>query len=372
MRDERLEKLAAVLLGHSLKLQPGDVVQVRAGMSAMPLVESLYRRARDLNIFLLVQWQHDAISRLGFDLLDTQRESSEKFLELTNRWELERSADIAAYLTIRSQENDKEMNGVDPELLKMAARASEAVSDRIINQRQWALFYWPTAGQAQNAGMPYEKWFDHVLEVCLIDYEKLYQAEQALARRMENADQVRIKAPGTDLSFSIKGLPAVCCYGIRNLPDGEVYTAPVRDSVEGRITYNVPSNQWGHTFNQISFTFENGKIVKCDCSGRTDLLEQILDSDEGARYIGEFSFGVNPLLREPMGSTLFDEKICGSIHLTPGRAYAKADNGNRSSLHWDLIQIQRPEYGGGEIYFDHELIRRDGLFLPEDLLLLNP
>lgn len=367
-----MERLAGVLLGHSLKLQPGDIVQVRADMAALPLVESLFRRARELNLFLLVQWQNETVSRMNYELLNVQRSSSAKFLELTNHWEMERSAGISAYLTIRAQENDREMSTVDPELIKMAALASEAVSDRIINQRQWVLFYWPTAGQAQNAGMPYEQWFDHVLNVCLIDYEKLYRAEQALAKRMEMADKVRMKAPGTDLAFSIKGIPAVCCYGIRNLPDGEVYTAPVRDSVEGNITYNVPSNQWGHTFNQISFTFEKGRIVNCSSSDRTDLLTKILDSDEGARYIGEFSFGVNPLLPEPMGSTLFDEKICGSIHLTPGRAYAKADNGNKSSLHWDLIQIQRPEYGGGEIYFDNELIRRDGLFVPEDLLLLNP
>jgi aminopeptidase len=372
MQDARLEKLAGVLLGHSLKLKPGDIVQVRAGISAMPLVESLYRRARELKIFLLVQWQSDSVSRLSYDLLSPDHIAGENFLKLTNQWELDKSKDIAAYLTIRSQENDQELSGVDPELLKMTARAAEAVSDRIINQRQWVLFYWPTAGQAQNAGMAAEKWFYHVLDVCLIDYDKLYQAEQALARRLEKADRVRITAPGTDLSFSIKGLPAVCCYGIRNLPDGEVYTAPVRDSVEGFITYNVPSNQWGHTFNNISLTFEKGRIIKSSSSDKTDLLEKILGSDEGAGYIGEFSFGVNPLLREPMGSTLFDEKICGSIHFTPGRAYAKADNGNRSALHWDLIQIQRPEYGGGEIYLDNELIRRDGLFLPDDLRLLNP
>jgi aminopeptidase len=206
----------------------------------------------------------------------------------------------------------------------------------------------------------------------LIDYEKLYQAEQLLAARMEAADKVRISAPGTELDFSIAGLPAVSCYGRRNVPDGEVYTAPVLNSVNGHVAYNVPSNHWGQTYENIVLEFEHGKIVSADCKGDTAKLREIFASDEGASYIGEFSFGVNPLLREPVGNTLFDEKITGSIHFTPGRAYAKADNGNRSSLHWDLIQIQRPEYGGGEIWFDGQLIRRDGLFVPQDLQALNP
>lgn len=372
MRDDRLKRLADVLLGHSLRLQAGDIVQIRAAIAAKPLVEALYRRAKELGLFLLTQWQDDEISRLHYDLLDPDKPETEAFLEQVNRWELSRSEEIKAYLTIRSQDNDQELGLVHPDRIKQTARLARTVSDVIINQRQWALFYWPTPGQAQNAGQSTDAWFDHVMRVSLLDYERLYHAEQVLAARMDSADVVRIIAPGTDLQFSIAGMPTVCCYGRRNVPDGEVYTAPVRDSMEGCITYNVPSNHWGQTFRQVRLTFRKGRIIQQDCEGRADLLGEILDSDEGARYIGEFSFGVNPLLMEPCGSTLFDEKIAGSIHLTPGQAYAKADNGNRSALHWDLIQIQRPEYGGGEIYFDNELIRRNGLFVPDDLKKLNP
>ncbi|NLW11406.1 MAG: aminopeptidase, partial [Clostridiaceae bacterium] len=245
MRDSRLEQLAGTLLGHSLQLKAGDIVQIRASVEAKPLVMALYRRAAELGLYLLTQWQDEEITRQNYELLDPDRAETAEFLKLTGDWEYQRCQDIQGYLTIRAQSNDRELSGVDPRKLEMTAKASEKASDCIINNRQWSLFYWPTKAQAQKAGRSYEEWFDHVLSVSLIDYQKLYEAEKLLAARMEAADQVRISAPGTELAFSIKGLPAVCCYGRRNVPDGEVYTAPLRESADGYITYNVPSNQWG-------------------------------------------------------------------------------------------------------------------------------
>lgn len=372
MPDEKITRLAEVLLGHSLDLQPGDIFQINASFQARPLVEALYQRSRVLGLFPVVIWQDETIRRLEYELLDPDRPATAQFLARRSQWEQARVVDIKASLTIRATDNDQELAEVDARRLQMVSQASEAVSRTIINERQWALFYWPTAAQAQRAGLATAAYADFVFAVSLIDYPQLYAAEQLLARRMEAADRVRILAPGTDLAFSIRGLPAVCCYGRRNIPDGEVYTAPVRDSVEGVITYNVPSAYWGKTFRQVRLTFAAGRIVEARCDGDEQALNQIFDTDPGARFIGEFSFGVNPLIREPIGSILFDEKITGSIHLTPGNAYARADNGNRSAIHWDLIQIHRPEYGGGEIWLDDELIRRDGLFLPADLQALNP
>jgi aminopeptidase len=192
-----------------------------------------------------------------------------------------------------------------------------------------------------------------------------------LKARMERTDRVKLVGPGTELEFSIKGIPAIKCAGNLNIPDGECYTAPVRDSVNGTISFNTPSVYQGFTYENIRFEFQNGKIVKATAndSGR---LNAVLDTDEGARYIGEFSLGFNPYILKPMKDTLFDEKIAGSFHFTPGNAYKDADNGNRSAIHWDLVQIQRPDYGGGEIYFDGELIRKDGLFVVDDLKGLNP
>ncbi len=220
------------------------------------------------------------------------------------------------------------------------------------------------------------------------------------------------------MEFSIKDIPNVKCFGLRNIPDGEVYTAPVRESVNGVISYNTPSNYQGFTFENITFEFKDGKIVKATANN-TEKINQILDSDEGARYIGEFAIGVNPYVLKPMkdtlfdekiaGSihftpgqaykqasdegaryigefaigvnpyvlkpmkdTLFDEKIAGSIHFTPGQAYKQANNGNRSSIHWDLVLIQREEWGGGEIWFDDKLVRKDGIFVLDELKGLNP
>jgi aminopeptidase len=372
MRDSRLDRLAHLLLNHSLRLNAGDIFQINAIPQAQPLVKALYREAKRQRLYPVVFWTDDEITRLEYDLLDPELPATAAFLTRRTAWNAARVADIQAVLTIRGAVNDRELSGVDPVRQQLVSKAGEAVSQTITNERQWVLFYWPTPAQAQQAGLSADDYFDFVLDVSLIDYERLYAAEKALADRLERADRVHVRGPGTDLTFSIAGLPAVCCCGRRNVPDGEVYTAPVRDSVQGTITYNVPAHYWGQTFNNINLTFENGRIAAAHCSGDEALLNLILDTDEGARSIGEFSFGVHPRLRQPVGSTLFDEKIAGSIHFTPGNAYARADNGNRSAIHWDLIQIQRPEYGGGEIWLDGEKLRQDGRFLSDALKDLNP
>lgn len=372
MHDPRLDRLAHLLLNHSLRLSAGDIILINAIIPAKPLVKSLLQEAKKQNLYPIVNWIDDEITSMEYDLLDPENPATLDFLDKRNGWNSVRIADVQAVLSIKSFENDPDLSGIPAERLKMVSQAAEKVSQTIINERQWVLFNWPKTAQAQKAGMTIEKYLEFVLDMSLVDYEKLYIAEQALAIRMEGVDRVRIISPGTDLHFSIKGLPAVCCYGRRNVPDGEVYTAPIRDSVNGTITYNVPSNYWGNTFTDIRLTFEKGQIIDATCKGDVQALNHVFDSDEGARFIGEFSLGVNPFIKESIGNTLFDEKITGSLHFTPGNAYAKSDNGNRSTIHWDLILIQRPDHGGGEIWFDDELIRKDGLFVPQDLQNLNP
>jgi aminopeptidase len=206
-----------------------------------------------------------------------------------------------------------------------------------------------------------------------MDYRRMLPGQRALKKLMDATDRVEISGPGTELSFSIKGIEAVMCAGLRNIPDGEVFTAPVRDSVNGIVTYNIPSVYQGTSFENVRLEFRDGQIIKATCSGDQRKLKAIFDSDAGARYIGEFAIGFNPHILQPMRDILFDEKIAGSFHFTPGQAYeGEADNGNRSQIHWDLVAIQRPEYGGGEIRFDGKLIRKDGLFVPKGLQKLNP
>ncbi len=231
------------------------------------------------------------------------------------------------------------------------------VSDFYVNNRRWVLLNYPTPALAQKAKMSTAKFTDFLFQVCSVDYDKMASAQKHLKDLMEKTDQVQLKGPGTDLTFSIKGIPAIPCAGEANVPDGEVFTAPIRNSVNGRITFNTPCPYRGFTFHNVSLVFEEGKIIEATAD-QTEKLNDILNTDEGARYIGEFAIGMNPYIQHPMGDILFDEKIDGSLHFTPGQAYEEADNGNRSSIHWDMVLIQRPEYGGGEIYFDGVLFEK--------------
>jgi aminopeptidase len=254
--------------------------------------------------------------------------------------------------------------------MQLIGKKMRPVQDQRVKRTKWVVLRWPTPSMAQLAGMSTEAFEDFYFDVCTLDYRKLQPGMKALKRLMEQTDRVRIKGPGTELNFSIKGIPAIICGGDRNIPDGEVFTAPVKDSVEGQLTFNAPSIYQGTAFDGIQLKFQNGKIVEAS-SNETKKLNKILDSDTGARYIGEFSLGFNPRVFQPMRDILFDEKIAGSFHFTPGQAYEEADNGNRSQVHWDLVSIQRPDYGGGEIYFDGKLIRKNGEFLPKQLRSLN-
>jgi aminopeptidase len=206
-----------------------------------------------------------------------------------------------------------------------------------------------------------------------MNYEAMRTASEPLADLMNKTDKVHIVGPGTDFSFSIKGIGSVACTGERNIPDGECFSAPVKDSVNGVIQFNTASLYQGTEFKNIRYEMKNGKIVEASAGENTAKLNDILDTDEGARYFGEWSLGFNPYVLHPMKDTLFDEKIAGSFHFTPGNAYdPPGGNGNTSSIHWDTVLIQRADYGGGEIFFDDRLIRKDGLFVIPELEGLNP
>jgi aminopeptidase len=275
-----------------------------------------------------------------------------------------------AYIAMRGSHNITELADVPSDKMQLIGKKMRPVQDQRVKRTKWVVLRWPTPSMAQLAGMSTEAFEDFFFDVCTLDYRKLQPGMKALKGLMEQTDHVQIKGPGTNLNFSIKGIPAVICGGDRNIPDGEVFTAPVKDSVEGQLRFNAPSIYQGTAFDGIQLNFKRGKIV--DASGNeTEKLNEILDSDTGARYIGEFSLGFNPRVFQPMRDILFDEKIAGSFHFTPGQAYEEADNGNRSQVHWDMVSIQRPDYGGGEIYFDGKLIRKNGEFLPKQLRSLN-
>lgn len=363
--EPNYSKLAKVLTGFSTNLQKGERVLIDAFDIPQAMVVALVRAARELGAIPFVNLQDARISRELVNEIDVEQ------YETQATWELARMQKMDAYIAVRGSDNIFEMSDVAPEKVSRVMKAMKAVLDYRVNQTKWVILRWPTPAMAQQAMMSTESFEDFFFRVCTQDYSRMVAGMQALETLMANTDQVHLKGPDLDLRFSIKGIGAVACGGRHNIPDGEVFSCPVKDSVEGEVTFNAPTIYQGVSFDRIHLKFAKGKVVHADGSN-AQRLNEILDTDAGARYIGEFAIGFNPHILEPMRDILFDEKIAGSFHFTPGQAYEEADNGNRSQVHWDMVQIQRPEYGGGEIWFDGELIRKDGLFVQEALKQLNP
>jgi aminopeptidase len=363
MRDPRLDKLADNLLDYSLELRPGEKVGIDGETGAQDLMASLVEAAYRRGAVPFVE-MGDAKLRRAW-LLGATREQ----LDLRASWELKKYTDLDASLYILAGDNASELADVPPSVLEASRLANEPLM-QVVLAKKWCLLRFPTPAAAQAAGMSTAAFEDFCLDVSSLDYARMDQAMDPLVSLMERADRVRIVAPGTDLSFSVKEIPVVKAAGKNNIPDGEVYTAPVRESVEGTILFNTPSLEDGTLYERVRLTFTQGRVTAADCN-EPEKIRQILDTDEGARYLGEFAFGLNPRIDRPMRDTLYDEKIGGSVHVALGRAYEEADNGNRSSVHWDLVLIQTPEWGGGQIYFDDVLIREDGRFVLPELLGLN-
>lgn len=366
MRDNRLETLANNLVQYSCDLQPGEKILIEIFDCEEILAEEMLRAAYQAGGQPFIQMYSSKAERewlLG---------ATEEGIRARTRYDAARMQEMDAYISFRGNKNMSENADIPEE--KMALYHSiytQEVHFEIRLQKKWCVLRYPNEAMAQLSGMSTRAFEEFYFDVCTMDYKKMNKAMDALQALMEKTDQVQLKGPGTDITFSIKDIPAVKCAGERNIPDGEVYTAPVCDSVNGTISFNTPSLYQGFKFEEIVLTLENGKIVDATANDNARINE-ILDTDEGARYIGEFAFGVNPYINAPMCDTLFDEKIAGSIHFTPGSAYDEADNGNKSAIHWDLVLIQTPAWGGGEIYFDDTLIRKDGVFVEASLRGLNP
>jgi aminopeptidase len=365
MTDPRYQKLAKLLVEYSTALKKGD--RVLLDMIDVPdeFCVELMRAARSAGAIPIVEVRHSRVTR------ETLRGTDANHAALVRDLELFRMKKMQAYIAIRGSTNASENTDVPSDRMALYAKATRPVINYRVSKTRWCVLRWPTPSMAQGAGMSTEAFENLYFDVCTMDYRRMARAMVPLEQRMRKADRVRLKAPGTDLTFSIKGIGAKMCKGDRNIPDGEVFSCPVKNSVNGRIRFNTPTLYSGTKFENVCLEFKDGKIINA-ASNNTKRLNEILDTDAGARYTGEFSLGFNPFILNPMCDILFDEKIAGSFHLTPGQAYEECDNGNRSAVHWDMVLIQRPEWGGGEIWFGDELIRKDGRFLPKDLKPLNP
>ncbi|MDB6111769.1 MAG: aminopeptidase [Pedosphaera sp.] len=365
MTDPRYSKLAKLLVEYSTELKKGE--RVLLDMSDVPDEFSieLMRAVRAVGATPLIEVRHTRIAR------EILKGTDKKHAALVRDVELFRMKRVQAYIAVRGSANASEASDVDSDRMALYARVLRPVLNHRVNKTRWVVLRWPTPSMAQGANMSTEAFENLYFDVCTMDYRKMARAMAPLEKRMKKANRVQLKSPGTDLTFNIKGIGAQMCKGDRNIPDGEVFSCPVKDSVNGYITFNTPTLYSGTKFENVRLELKDGKIVKAT-SNNTKRLNEILDTDAGARYIGEFSLGFNPYIMNPMCDILFDEKIAGSLHFTPGQAYETCDNGNRSAVHWDMVLIQRPEWGGGEVWFDRELIRKDGMFVPKDLKGLNP
>lgn len=368
MKDLRIEKLARNLLNHSIKLQKGERLLIEIiGTEAVPLGKELIKQAESIGAFPFFNIIDYEIMR------EMLTNCTEEQIQIYAKHDLQRMKDMDAYIGIRASTNTAELNGISKEKMELYNKyyTLPVHFEERVKHTKWCILRYPNASMAQMNNMNTESFEDFYFDVCTLDYDRMSRAMDPLVNLMNKTKNVHIIGQGTDLRFSIEGISAEKYMGTFNIPDGEVATAPVKNSVNGFITYNTETRYNGVLFNNIRFEFKDGKIIKAT-SNKTKELNEILDTDDGSRYIGEYALGLNPYIEKPIGDTLFDEKIKGSFHLTPGDSLEESDNGNRSSIHWDIVNIQTPEYGGGEIWFDEALVRKDGVFVLEELKALNP
>lgn len=367
MIDPRMTKLADVLVNYSTRVKKGENVLIEAFGIEPPLINEIVKEVRQAGGHPFVNLRDNLVVRQL--LINSTQEQIKTWAEI-DRFQMEK---MQVYIGVRGGANISELSDVPPEKMRWySSYYMHTVHSQLrVKKTKWVVLRYPSPSMAQLANMSTEAFEQFYFDVCTLDYGKMSKAMDPLKELMEKTDRVRLVGPGTDLSFSIKGIGAVKCDGQLNIPDGEVFTAPVRDSVNGKLSYNAPTPYQGFTFENVVLEFKDGKIINA-AANNSEKINKILDTDEGARYIGEFSIAFNPYIRQPMKDILFDEKIDGSFHFTPGQCYDEAPNGNTSAIHWDMVCIQRAEYGGGEIWFDDKLIRKDGLFVLPELKPLNP
>lgn len=368
MKDIRYEKLANNLLTYSVNIQKGEHILIEIlGEEGIPLAKEIIKEAEKLGA-------RTYFNIINYEILrEFLQKADEEQIKMYAKQDKARMKDMDAYIGIRATSNISELHGISKEKMELYNKyyTVPVHFEQRVKHTKWCILRYPNSSMAQMSKMNTEEFEDFFFRVCNLDYSKMAEAMDSLKELMDRTDKVHILGRDTDLSFSIKEIPAEKYVGTFNIPDGEVATAPVKNSVNGYITYNTETSYNGITFNNIKFEFKDGKIIKATANKEKEINE-ILDTDEGARYIGEFAIGLNPYMEKPIGDTLFDEKIKGSFHFTPGDSLEECDNGNKSSIHWDIVMIQTLEYGGGEIYFDDVLVRKDGEFVLPELKCLNP
>lgn len=366
--EEKIKKLSDIIVDYSLNVKEDEKVLITyQSLECRDLVEELIKKIVLRKGIPFANYVDPFISNL------LKEKTTSKRIDLIKDYQQFELDHFDSFINIKYNLNDYETKNIPSDIRDEIKKRTYKIHDKIVNERKWVLLNYPSYVDSFKSKMKYEDFLNYSLDVMTLDYNKMMKDILPLKELMDKTDKVRIKGNGTDITFSIKGMPSVPCTGEMNIPDGEIFSCPIKKSVNGVITYNTTSTYNGEVFSNICLEFKDGKIINASCNEpeKNEKLNKIFDTDEGSRYIGEFSLGLNPKILDPMGDILFDEKIIGSIHFTPGAAYKECYNGNDSNIHWDLVLIQRKEYGGGELYFDDKLIRKDGLFVIDELEHLN-
>lgn len=362
MYTDQDRQLAKKVLEFSCELKKGQNVMLQlVGLNGIGLMRALVETAREMKAHPFIQINDTETQRLLVDKGDKQFWKNQAEVD-----QLPLMKQMDAFVGIRASENIYEQAEVSKE-------ANKAYSDEFlkpvhfeerVNNTNWVVLRYPSPAFAMNAKMPTETFKKFYYKACLLDYRQLAEAMKPLQARLEETDMIQLKGEGTDIEFSVKDQTWIPCFGKRNIPDGELFSSPILSSVNGHITY-APSVYQGKPFEYVKLEVRDGVVIDFD-SSNNEQLEEILDTDAGARQFGEFSFGLNPVIEEPMYDILFDEKIYGSNHLTLGNDYEIAPNGNESNIHWDLVCI------GADVYLDGEKIREGRTFIADGLKRLNP
>jgi aminopeptidase len=360
-----LEKLARVLVDYSVEAKEGEQVVITAGSAAEPLVKEVYVRLLRVGAVPVPQVQLPGMQELFFEYAGDRHYETTPSIA---RFALE---EADAVINIMAPTNTRALASVDPVKLQALGTRDKEVRDSVLAKNRWVLTIFPTEALAQESDMSLSEYERFAYGAMGLDeedpaaYWRAKSTEQArLIERLEAAREIRIAGPGTDLTLSVEGRTFVNSAGRRNMPCGEVFTGPVEDSANGHVYFGVPAAIGGREVSGARLRFEDGQVVEADAEKGAEYLESLLDTDAGARYLGELGIGTNYGIEVASGSVLFDEKLGGTVHLAIGRSYAETGGKNDSSVHTDLVCDLRE---GGELYADGELIQKDGRFLDFDL-----
>lgn len=354
MKDSRVEKLADILVNYSVKVKKGDTVLIRGDELGKPLLLEVYRKVVEAGGNPLLSISFDEMNKIFYD------HASKAQLSHTSKIKLYEAKNCDAVIIVHAPANSKALSAVDPAKMTMRSRANKPISEIIVNKKKWVLTNYPTQALAQDAEMSIDEYEEFLFGATNLDWAKVEKEQERIKKVIDKGNTIRIVGKDTDLTFSIKGRKGIKCCGNSNMPDGEIFYAPVENSANGHIFYDFPAIHNGKEVSGIRLGFEKGKVVKATAEKNEEYLFAMLDTDKGARYIGEFGIGTNYGIKRFTRDILFDEKIGGTIHLAVGRSYEESGGKNDSAIHWDMIKDLRH---GGAIYLDGKRIQENGKFL---------